>query len=943
MVYKFIFEDVEFLEGSEVQFTEPYVPQIIKDYENRMIRTRLNTSVRFYKDAYRYIAAKLNDNVCQKLDVEIQRAENGKDFIHEVFAKIDISGAVVQRQSDNARYIEVELLDNTFQSIVLTRWKKPAVLYSNKTLNCTLFNAPPIYDIRLHNPEDGTYYGDLRKGYRIYDVFRYLAEFIFDADITFQSNFLNNLPLFLLKGANVRDPNQDLVISTNLNKAFEEMYVLYNLWMGVTLEGVLVVEPESYFIQNVKQIEFLCVTNFKSTTDLQRLYTSIEVGSSITVSPADEDVSYNSEQFRVTHRKEEYTINAGCGNDNKLTLINDWIIDSNAIEKIIKAGSDFDQDEELILVEMEFWDEPTLEANSGRYRQFSGVFGDLANDGPRYYNEGLMNFNKLETYFGELQPTQEFESGLIVCEDTEITISGSHSGFLSLVPFAWPTPFDEILYQKDWEMDVAGPNQGIPICKKTDFYRVYADFRVTNTASINNNSRCIAILFVYPNLAAVPPSSPPGLLFRNIVLGTYSNGQVQDWRADFGQIYIPKDSALVFEVNILGPNLETYDGTLFSSCLTITSCNELNVVYDPTNVPFIIEHSFEQIISKADFESLKANYRNRIDVADGNSLIPGWIKDISRDDKTGKMTAKLIGQTFSLPDVAEEPVYLLDLIPKLVIAWSVRKRTRNFDGYVFQLQRPSDGLNTFVKFDEEGWISWKSMTSAGTTLEVWGKNQGQLVVLAYNGQKPGYDWEQVDANRAMNIHIEGSDAGRTYIDSLQVSFSKWLTQSGTDIFGSHESGHVLCVGRAQNLEPMAWLSSGDLGANEYFNFGSTNSGALNKALLIEIRSTSAGINNVIYGSTAVDDDAWHYMSVGSLVNRYQIRLDGVEETVNVNSGADDGSWINAITGVRNNLFTHRRVTNSRRFLSHELMIATPGLTLEELEIIEAAQAEDFGI
>ena len=432
-------------ENVEVEFAEDFLPEILRDFDNRILRTKANTTLRFRGSAREFLEDIMADSECLNLDAELFGRKCGDDW------DIKWSGTIIPfegrqvRQSDDGRYVEFELLDNEFQSLLLKRWELEVDLGSSYSLACAFIGSPQRYSTTYYDTQ-----GNVRAGtsvsWRVFEVFEHLTNFMFDGDVVFKSSFIENLDLHVTTGVSMRTQEFAVLGFQNFKKLFDELYVQYNLWIGFE-NGCLVIEPESYFREQEVLKTFDCLTNFSSERDISRVYGKVKTGSNETLSRA-QGGSFNTDRYNFTWKEEFHNISP-CSNGNELTLVNSYIIGSNVIHLILDDidGSD-NYDEDYVLVEVETTGDVT--ANALMFTQYTEIEGAFGSTSPavRYYNENLMNYFKLERWFCGLTIDNPDGDGIFVRATAPISRSGTAGGgpVNPIFQFPLPGPNYEIVY-----------------------------------------------------------------------------------------------------------------------------------------------------------------------------------------------------------------------------------------------------------------------------------------------------------------------------------------------------------------------------------------------------------------------------------------------------------------------------------------------------------------
>lgn len=888
MRYRIFFPDATFYEP-DIQFSEDYAPEIIRDFDNRILRERSNARLRLYGDAYNYFCQKINIDFCQKVEVVLQRETIGGLWVYENTFVIDLSGAKIQRQSGDGRYIEAELLDNTFQSILLNRWEQKAYLDNNKSLNCVDIDQPNVWGVWMFDPADRTQIG-IRKAFRVYEVVDYLVQFMFDGEISLRSTFLNNLNLVITSGLAIRDSSVDAPdIQVSFKGLFDELSKIYNLWIGVE-DGYLIIEQESYFLQETLGYEFDCVTEFDSQVDVRRLYSNVKTGSQKVVSPADDDASYNNEKRYYTHKEEDYPLSGDCQSNNSLDLVNEYVIDTNAIEFALTSGEGT-YDEDLFFIECILLEEESgASIYLGVAQEFASYTGkDPALSGASaYYNEGLMNFSKINNWLGEISPAEISQSGLYVCTDTEDNITGTIVGTASFY-WIWKVAYDEVLALNDWTYYSSGANLGIAVCNKTDYYNIKVFFTTSADNSVDDNMDLGLMVWIYDDLASVPGTAPAIVSTIYQDFAKYQNGETYEYVADFGRHLIEDGNAVIIAANLTGASMD-FDVTMYSSCLQIFNCNEFTARYEASKQPLVVEHKFNATIDKLDFEDIRDNSRNKLVVKDGDLGIDAWIQSLRRNDKTGEVFATLIGRnlvcSYERPDLPGD-------IADLCFAYSVRVVVPGYVGPLLRLRRSSDDDTRDFYADANGEMSVDSLNEGGVDFQTWA-GVSDVYVHTWYDPKGLYDVTQADTAKQPQFFISGGSNNKAFVYYDGID-DELVHESSGIIFQGVNTGGVFSVSRSEDIDTdnFVFFELDNEVSGVFANWFQAGYDTSFTSQNINIRK--GGVFNQTSYNTITDKNEWNQLGYVKTDNDLILWRDTIEVPATVLSGND--KWMADVEAV----------------------------------------------
>jgi len=248
----------------------------------------------------------------------------------------------------------------------------------------------------------GSTIGAYFRGYRVYDVFKYLVAAISDNRVGFESYYLQqSTNLFIFDGFALANPNTDPNVIVSFQKLFEEIHKARNISYFIDntdqANPILRLEDsESLFTSN-QVYDFSSIKELITRIKTDKIFGSIKVGadynpggSAVTIYTFNAGTSY------LGWMQEIYTPVGQCNIDNEMNLVNEFIITSNAVNDQVVGAVDSNLDS-LFLVECDNVDTVGFTASAIQYDAWA------ASTVYKYYNEGLNNPSKLIAHSSNYQ------------------------------------------------------------------------------------------------------------------------------------------------------------------------------------------------------------------------------------------------------------------------------------------------------------------------------------------------------------------------------------------------------------------------------------------------------------------------------------------------------------------------------------------------------------
>ncbi len=384
--------------------------------------------------------------------------------------------------------ISCKIRDNSFYSYISTNKNIKFNLRSTNTKSKQLIDPVPIYEVDMFNPSTGVYgagTGNLFRGYRVYDVFRFLVGALSDNKVGFESAYLQQVTiweqkeLFVFDGLALVDENTDPTMSLSFQDLFNEVFKARNVSFFIDMADpanpVLRLENIAYFFNQSTVYSFADIKELITTYKVTKLYGTINIGSEYTVSGSypipysfPEGISY------FGFKKETYTPLGQCNTDQELDLVNKFIISSNAIGDQLVGVIDKNLDE-TFLIECENVDTTLQEALASRYPSYSGVINEY------FYNLGLTNAKRLPVHGSNFQSAltntltingngfraslgSDFLLGIMITPSSSVNFPGFTFNFstndVETIPVEYVDEFGGNNYDGNNNYTNVGPNVG---------------------------------------------------------------------------------------------------------------------------------------------------------------------------------------------------------------------------------------------------------------------------------------------------------------------------------------------------------------------------------------------------------------------------------------------------------------------------------------------------
>lgn len=291
---------------------------------------------------------------------------------------------------------EASIADAGIAARILNNNEIPISPTATETKNgLTLTPQVPV-SLEVFTPSTGTAIVPDRRAWDWYEAIKHAVLYISDNEIEATSAWYEALPdeerYAFLDGNELRvaaGDNPRLVYT--FRELFMELALKYDLWIFATQDTdgtpLLRIEPQStFFGTTVGAYMQPDIQDLVRSIDSDAVYAKVSVGSD-TFKKEIQTGGLSLPFFVLRGQtKEEFSFEGTCNSNTTLDLVNEWIIDTNAIEDVLVNAND-DYDDDMFLIQ---YTDSTGAATEGDYLNPNAL--------PSLYNEALQNFLVLQRY-----------------------------------------------------------------------------------------------------------------------------------------------------------------------------------------------------------------------------------------------------------------------------------------------------------------------------------------------------------------------------------------------------------------------------------------------------------------------------------------------------------------------------------------------------------------
>ena len=321
-----------------------------RDKKVRGLFINYTTDLSFWGDGFNYIDNILNQDYCQTIDVLIESDDCYAGTWETEFIGI-IQLTQLSKYDVDQRIISTKILDESFDAKIDNNKSLKAFVDVGLSKNSEEIQAasPVDIDFFLPSADFSTYIGAVREGYRVFDCFRFIIDYMTDGQVGFKSDLFSGdyYNWMLFNGKEIRQGTGGgggFQLEVSFKELFIELHKKTNLSFAIEPSPVgyanqfqLRLEETDFFEQNDAIVTLDNVAEILMSFNKDELYSDVNIGSK----SFDDDIvlSYPPLNFKA-FKEENYTIAGQCNIDKTLKLVSEYIIDTNIIEDILVNGVD---------------------------------------------------------------------------------------------------------------------------------------------------------------------------------------------------------------------------------------------------------------------------------------------------------------------------------------------------------------------------------------------------------------------------------------------------------------------------------------------------------------------------------------------------------------------------------------------------------------------------
>jgi hypothetical protein len=631
-----------------------YTISLKREYTLNTLLKTIDMELGFIGDGYAYLYNLFNTTgFCGQVDCRImQSCDEGQSYTQSYVGIIFLSDIVFNELDCIAR---TKVQDNSFWAKINNNKKIGAYLHVGTSKNGATITAPTPYPIEFFNPADSVAYpitpGDRHcAAYRIYDVFRFLIDFMTDGTVNFTSTDFGAAGDYEGTFITIGKVLQDVQAADLTQADFEAEWPVLNfetvlseikkrIPIGITVDYVggsptLRIESLDYFYNDTVSFTASNVDKIETKTAKDKLYAKVRFGSEST---------FTAGSFPVVtwlgFNEEEYHIKTTCNIDSELDLTASWIVDTNIIEDcIVYTNTDFTNDIFLISCVYDVgdaqWEATQINwVDSAPKSYYNYTFtnsqvgnrqnGIISNDIAVYVNPTQDLFEANRSTDGSLSLGDAYTS-VAVDYDNEVTDAGNdydNATYKYTAPASGIYTFSVQLLL--WVRAIqTGYPLGFRIPEITlDLYRYDSGNVLIETITIDQSGYVLGY--------AVAGQNGINDLVRTVILQGSVSLYLQS--TDYVNIKFSVGNANNGESTDL--YVKKLAGGYFKNVIDGTTQG-----YDPNEFTVLL-HEFKYPLSKADFDTIDQNNIQAISFYQyGQTSRKGWIESLKYEAEKGEAT-----------------------------------------------------------------------------------------------------------------------------------------------------------------------------------------------------------------------------------------------------------------------------------------------------------------
>lgn len=615
---------------------------IKRDYQYNSVLANQDTEVEFSGDGYDYLYTKLRtEGYCSTVKFEVRYSSDDLTFRTLLRGNLFLSDIQFNERTCIAT---CKIEDNSYYAMINNNKSLATALDSGLSKNGVAISTPPVYVVDFLNLYTLAVARTVNC-YRVYDVFKYMIDFMSDGKLQFASDYLQTTSfssieegdlsgfgwkgLCITTGINIRIGNT-VNDFTQSQFSFDDLFNEINRRIPLVMivenpyseSPTIRIENRDYQYTNANIFTASDVYEVISKVDTQHLYAKVNVGSSVVT---DQGVFPETIHF-FGFGPEEYNVQGQCNIDTVLELGTDWATSSNVIAQQLNGFQDYDSN--IFLVETEYFT-----STSGQTWNFNNL-GLIAPPVPYYFNTNLANNYILSRYRGGIPGDLVKYTG--VKGDGEfqaIELSSYPIGVLT------PLQFTNVIFNNGGYYDgtdkFTAPIAGV--------YTFSLSGTIVTTGFTTNLQSCTVGLFAFIYDQAMTIQS-------NELIGYLATTNAQNPTETFNIVssLILKDGYSVRFFAQKAASIPAITATIQPGaaleCLDNSIGGGVFLRVDNADIPIYI-YEMTYPMCQSEFDTIMANTVGTIQFnMNGQPYRRGWINELTYNHQQGVATIKLISK-----------------------------------------------------------------------------------------------------------------------------------------------------------------------------------------------------------------------------------------------------------------------------------------------------------
>lgn len=601
--------------------------------------TEIDGAVTFTGDEYDYIRNIFNTNICSSIEIRIHDPENNEIDFDGIINVADVQFVPPRK------YAICEIQNDNITSRIDNNKSIECNLTAGKTKNDIPYSVTEQNNVTISNPTDTATV--TRSGIRIFDAFASIIHFLTDGEIGFVSDYFDyntntdpQVYSVLMTGSELRTGNGNFPTISFFN-LFNDLNALENLAMSFE-DGNIRIENKEYYKNQGSVVSFDDVNILSQQLAVETLYAKVTFGSA----KSSDDYTYLQDIRFNNMDSEEYHLGGQCNTDTELNIsCNRIITDTNIIQDVIPSSGGMggsgneSYDSDVLIIHLDSSNKTQLTLKPASATDY-------------YFNDRFVNKNVALRWLGQIPQSiyAYLGSGNDGCFINDPTGQNSITTFIGYSGTQEsPLPWNDV------NNNYALSNVFFPYFGYTNQYVIDSAGTPQAGGALFNNNMSIGIYTAPANAVYSFEVDIISTLGKPAFFGKMEADAVGGgWGCifiDFEQIsgglfrysggatfYMNAGDYVGFSLN--GGLYEYEAGSTFK---VFDPLGGVWQTYDAATV-YNIENQLTKDINVSDWKAIKNEPYKAMDITYNDGSTKGWLKDISRNLKTGETEITLLGQ-----------------------------------------------------------------------------------------------------------------------------------------------------------------------------------------------------------------------------------------------------------------------------------------------------------